>query len=62
MFIYTKRGGSSAASPFGVNLHLFLQCRIRNEFNFWNIHKIMNTSGLLQSNLLCNFARDAKFL
>ena len=26
-------------------------CRIhlRNEFNFWNVHEIMNTSGLLQS-------------
>ena len=22
---------------------------IRNEFNFWNVHGIMNTSGLLQS-------------
>ena len=23
---------------------------LRNEFNFWNVHGIMNTSGLLQSN------------
>ena len=22
---------------------------LRNEFNFWNVHGIMNTSGLLQS-------------
>ena len=25
---------------------------LRNEFNFWNVHGIMNTSGLLQSNTL----------
>ena len=24
---------------------------LRNELNFWNVHGIMNTSGLLQSNL-----------
>ena len=24
----------------------------RNEFNFWNAHEIMNTSGLLQSKTL----------
>ena len=23
---------------------------LRNVFNFWNVHGIMNTSGLLQSN------------
>ena len=22
---------------------------LRNEFNFWNVHGIMNTSGLVQS-------------
>ena len=22
---------------------------LRNEFNFWNVHEIMNTSGILQS-------------
>ena len=22
---------------------------LRNEFNFWSVHEIMNTSGLLQS-------------
>ena len=27
MFVYTKRGGSLATIPFGVNLHLFLQCK-----------------------------------
>ena len=25
------------------------QCGLRNEFNFWSVHRIMNTSGLLQS-------------
>ena len=25
------------------------QIYLRNEFNFWNVHGIMNTSGLLQS-------------
>ena len=25
---------------------------LRNEFNFWNVHGIMNTSGLVQSNTL----------
>ena len=25
------------------------QNALRNEFNFWNVHGIMNTSGLLQS-------------
>ena len=34
----------------------FFICRyfsvyIRNEFNFWNVHGIMNTSGLVQSKL-----------
>ena len=28
--------------------HTHLLC-LRNEFNFWNVHGIMNTSGLLQS-------------
>ena len=31
-------------------------CYLRNEFNFWNVHGIMNTSGLLQG-LHVNFAR-----
>ena len=26
-----------------------LGSHLRNEFNFWNVHAIMNTSGLLQS-------------
>ena len=26
------------------------QIHLRNEFDFWNVHGIMNTSGLLQSN------------
>ena len=25
---------------------------LRNEFNFWNVHGIMNTSGLLHSKLI----------
>ena len=28
-------------------MHLYF----RNEFDFWNVHGIMNTSGLLQSKL-----------
>ena len=39
---------------------------LRNEFNFWNVHEIMNTSGLLQSvsqsrRICVNFARDSKY-
>ena len=30
----------------------FQSIHLRNEFNFWNVHGIMNTSGLLQSKLL----------
>ena len=26
-----------------------LASQLRNEFNFWNVHGIMNTSGLVQS-------------
>ena len=29
---------------------------LRNEFDFWNVHGIMNTLGLLQ-----NFAKDPKY-
>ena len=38
---------------------------LRNGFNFWNVHGIMNTSGLLQSYrdvLHVNLARDLKNL
>ena len=28
---------------------------LRNEFNFWNVHGIMNTSGLLQSGFKLTF-------
>ena len=28
---------------------IFGYIHLRNEFNFWNVHGIMNTSGLLQS-------------
>ena len=33
---------------------------LRKEFNFWNVHGIMNTSGLLIG-LHVNFARDPKY-
>ena len=36
---------------FDVSEHL------RNEFDFWSVHGIMNTSGLH-----INFARDQKYL
>ena len=29
----------------------FSEVHLSNEFNFWNVHGIMNTSGLLQSNV-----------
>ena len=33
-----------------INKHLMQwQNVLRNEFKFWNVHGIMNTSGLLQS-------------
>ena len=48
MFSFTK-------SNFSAAQWIDLQCPIvslpghlRNEFNFWNAHAIMNTSGLLQ--------------
>ena len=31
---------------------------LRNEFNVWNVHGIMNTSGLLQSNLTLQETRS----
>ena len=35
---------------------------LRNELDFWNVHGILNTSGLLQLGLhLINFARDPKY-
>ena len=40
----TKVGVLCRASAF---IHLAVV--IRNEFNFWNVHGIMNTSGLVQS-------------
>ena len=47
-------------SPFVARIHIqinvdedvnvFLNRKhLRNEFNFWNVHGIMNTSGLVQS-------------
>ena len=34
---------------------------LRNEFEFWNVHGIMNTSGLLQSKCFTYFARGPKY-
>ena len=34
------------------------QVHLRNEFDFWKVHGIMNTLGLLQSK---KFARDPKY-
>ena len=45
-------------------LHCLNVLYVRNEFNFWNVHGIMYTSGLLQSeapSLHVNFARDSKY-
>ena len=35
--------GASVSITFSV-----ITCCLRNKFNFWNVHRIMNTSGLLQ--------------
>ena len=36
--------------PLGQALQTHKEIKhLRNEFNFWNVHGIMNTSGLLQS-------------
>ena len=34
---------------------------LRNEFNFWNVHGIMNTSGVKPKGLHVNSARDPKY-
>ena len=34
---------------FLVTIHLFCK-NLRNKFDFWNVHGIMNTFGLLQKN------------
>ena len=39
----------------------FSQHYLRNEFNFCNVHGIMNTSGLLQSKRSLNFERDPNY-
>ena len=31
---------------------MFKQVDLRNEFDFWKVHRIMNTSSLLQSKRL----------
>ena len=52
-----------------VGYDFLLPCYLRNEFNFWNVHGIMNASGILLSEALwagtlrlhVNFARDLKY-
>ena len=39
-----------------TNIVKLRSVRLRNEFNFWNVHGLMKTSGLLQ-----NFERDPKY-
>ena len=36
-------------SIFGLQFYIVFTVYLRNEFQFWNVHGIMNTSGLLQS-------------
>ena len=38
--IYNTRASTGVFGPDSL---------LRNEFNFWNVHGIMNTSGLVQS-------------
>ena len=46
---------------YGANSNLKIACmHLINEFGFWKVHGIMNTSGLLQSKWSPNFARDLK--
>ena len=33
----------------------FMPCLLRNEFDFWNVHGIMNTSVLLKSKFSLTF-------
>ena len=42
-------GSMSMLSTSLKHLPVILSVHLRNEFNFWNVHGIMNTSGLLQS-------------
>ena len=35
--------------PGQFKSHFIFQMHLRNEFDFWKVHGIMNTSGLLQS-------------
>ena len=44
-------GGTSCydIGAFNLNMHIMPTVYLRNEFDFWNIHGFMNTSGLLQS-------------
>ena len=35
--------------PVQFKSHFIFQMHLRNEFDFWKVHGIMNTSGLLQS-------------
>ena len=43
---HVLRGSSSWLEPYRG----LFERDLRNEFDFWKVHGIMNTSGLLQSN------------
>ena len=50
---------SAAVHSMAVVPWLFIH--LRNEFDFWKVHGIMNTLGLLQKGLHVNFARDPTY-
>ena len=58
--IYLCKTPNKAASV-QYRYHIEVTSHLRNEFNFWKIHGMMNTSGLVQSGLHVNFARDPKY-
>ena len=39
----------NSGPPLSVTVSQYIAVHLRNEFNFWNVHEIMNTSCLLQS-------------
>ena len=50
-----KNNGSFSCTPLNMTflcISSSIRCKstyLRNEFNFWNVHGIIKTSGLLQS-------------
>ena len=51
---------------YGTLVTCHVKVYLRNKFNFWNVHGIMNTSSLLQSKreafgLHVKFAREPKY-